>query len=267
MSEENKDIVIADATKDLAMSKPLPTGDERTNMMEWAAALSETKYYDEIVKAGGKNALLAMFLAARDLDINATQALHSGLYIVKGKVSLSSQLMNMMIRRHKHSLVKLVGTDKICTWKGVRRDGTGDTMVSSFSIEDAKRAGLTGNSVWIKYPARMLSNRALSNLAKELFSDCIGNCVIEGEMDYIDVTPQEAPPQKIDRESALFIDKFNLLDLNGVESAFIESIVANTPENRSTLISQCAQNPETFKINLEKFKAKHWNGNKVIEEQ
>jgi len=187
-AKETKELVKVETN--LPMSKALPKGEEAETLFRWAAVLSDTKYYHELVSSGGKNALAALLLAARDLDISASQAINSGMYIVKGKVSLSSQIMNMMVRRQGHSIVKIESNDKICTWKGVRKDNK-DTMVSTFTIEDAQRAGLLGNDVWKKYPTRMLSNRAFSALAKELFSDCIGNCCIEGEMDYIDITPKE----------------------------------------------------------------------------
>jgi len=247
MSEETKAIVPVEIN--LPMSKALPRGEEADTLFKWATVLSDTKYYQEMVASGGKNALAAILLAARDLDISASQAINSGMYIVQGKVSLSAQLMNTLVRRHGHSIVKMVSTDEICTWKGVRKDN-GDTMTSTFSIKDAERAGLLKNPVWGKYPARMLSNRAFSALAKELFSDCIGNCYIEGEIETIDVTPE---PEPMDKESILFINKFNLNDLDCPASKFIEGICANLKQERTKTIAQAAENPDKFEVGLQGF--------------
>jgi hypothetical protein len=179
MNEETKAIVPTEIY--VPMSKALPSGEEAETLFKWAAVLSETKYYQDIVASGGKNALAAILLAARDLDISASQAINSGMYIVKGKVSLSAQLMNMMIRRRGNSIKKKIGNSEICTLIGKRKDN-GDEMESTFTIKMAERAGLLKNQVWNSYPERMLFSRALSSLAKDLFPDCIGNCHIEGEI-------------------------------------------------------------------------------------
>lgn len=250
MSEESKAIVPVEIN--LPMSKALPRGEEADTLFKWAAVLSDTKYYQDMVASGGKNALAAILLAARDLDISASQAINSGMYIVKGKVSLSAQLMNTMVRRNGHSIVKMVSTNELCTWKGVRKDN-GDTMTSSFSIKDAEKAGLLKNAVWSSFPARMLSNRAFSNLAKELFSDCIGNCCIEGEYDSIDVTPESEP---MDKASLEFIDRFDLLQLDSPASKFINSISVNIGQSRQKTIAQAAKDSGKFEKSLERFKEK-----------
>ena len=254
MNEENKELVVRDNS--LIMSKALPSGEEAETLFKWAAVLSDTKYYQELVASGGKNALAAILLAARDLDISASQAINSGLYIVKGKVSLSAQLMNMMVRRKGHSIVKVESTDTICTWQGVRKDN-GDKMTSTFTIDDAKKAGLLSNQVWSKYPTRMLSNRAFSFLAKELFSDCIGNACIEGEMDFIDVTPPVAQKADSQREDVLdFVKLFDIENLQSAGSKFIDHISARTGETRSNTIFSAAQNADRFAEKLEQFSKK-----------
>ena len=256
MNEETKDVAIRDNS--LIMSKALPSGEEAETLFKWAAVLSDTKYYQELVASGGKNALAAILLAARDLDISASQAINSGLYIVKGKVSLSSQLMNMMIRRKGHSITKTESTDTVCTWKGTRKDN-GDKMTSTFSIDDAKKAGLLSNtaSVWSKYPTRMLSNRAFSFLAKELFSDCIGNCCIEREMDFIDVTPPVAQKDDSQREDVSdFVKLFDIKNLQSAGSRFIDHISARTGETRSNTIFSAAQNADRFAEKLAQFSEK-----------
>lgn len=254
MSEENKEIATVETN--LIMSKALPSGEEAATLFKWAAVLSDTKYYHDIVESGGKNALAAILLAARDLDISASQAINSGMYIVKGKVSLSSQLMNMMVRRKGHSIVKTESNDKTCTWKGIRKDN-GNTMTSTFTIDDAKKAGITGNPVWAKYPTRMLSNRAFSFLAKELFSDCIGNCCIEGEMESIDVTPAEPEKaEQMENETVNFMKKFDLLNPNSRGYKFIDYISVRTGESQRNTIISASHESEKFAQRLDQFSPK-----------
>lgn len=51
-----------------------------------------------------------------------------------------------------------------------------------FTLEDAKTAGLFGNNVWQKYPARMLQFRARSWALKDTYPDVLGGCLL-GEYD------------------------------------------------------------------------------------
>jgi hypothetical protein len=54
------------------------------------------------------------------------------------------------------------------------RSDTGETLGTSFSIGDAKRAGLWGSRAWVKWGAlRMLRYRALGFLCRDLFSDVL----------------------------------------------------------------------------------------------
>ena len=249
MTEETKDLA---KLEDGGFTKGLAIGNEFENMMKWSEMFAETKYYQQMTAQGGKFAILAIFAVARDLDIPYTSALNGGIYIVQGRVQLSSQMMNLMIRRKGHSVRKKIHTDEICHLVGTRADN-GDTMESVFTIQHAEKAGLTKNPVWKSHTQRMLFNRALSNLAKDLFADCIGNALVEGEMDTIDVTTSVVEPEPMEKESALFIDKFGLLDLNCVASKFIDSISVNLGQTRTETIKQCSKEPEKFQKNLDRF--------------
>jgi len=253
MTEEKKDKDFENEVKKIAFSKQLPMGDEAENIMKWAALMSDTKFYQNMVTSGGKNAILAIFLTARSLDVDPMMAISGGIFCVQGRTMLSSQLMNMMIRRQGHSIKKKVGTAEICHLVGTRIDGMKDSMESIFTIQMAERAGLTKNPVWKSFPERMLFSRALSNLAKDLFPDCIGNSLCEGEIEMTEIEIVEPEPTQINKENLMFIDKFGLLDLKCHASLFIESISANLGQARSVTISQCAKEPEKFQKNLDKF--------------
>jgi len=88
--------------------------------------------------------------------------------------------MNGLIRRAGHSIKIVVSSDTHCTLLGTRSDG--DSFETSFTMDDAIKAGLASGNVWKKYPADMLYNRCMSRLARRLFSDVIGNAYVEGEI-------------------------------------------------------------------------------------
>jgi hypothetical protein len=78
-------------------------------------------------------------------------------------------------------------TTAVCsvTRKGFR------PSIGSFSVGDAKRAGLWGKNVWAQYPARMLKFRARSFVLRDQFGDALrGLRTAEEESEVIDVTPR-----------------------------------------------------------------------------
>lgn len=148
------------------------------NTRQLCQLLMETPHYAKI----GKEGIYAIVETAKSLNIDPRLALGGGLYYVKGKVELSARMMNSLIRSQKHSITRdKKSDDTICVLHGKRADN-GDTWTESFSLEDAKKAGLANNPVWKNFTRDMLFARALSRLARQLFPDIIGNCYVEGEL-------------------------------------------------------------------------------------
>jgi len=248
MNEENKEIAVKEDTQ---IVNSLPFGDELEGMMKWAEMMGVTPFYKKMVEEGGKYGVLAIFAAARELNIPSFQALNGGLWVVQGRVTLSAQMMGLLIRRRGHMITKKIGTTEACHLVGKRAD-TGEECEMMFTMQQAQTANLTKNPVWKNFPALMLYNRCLSMLAKQLFQDAIGNSVVEGELDFIDITPENVE-KPMDKDSLLFIDRFGLLDLSCDASRFIDSIAVNTGQSRTQTISKCAKEADKFALNLNKF--------------
>lgn len=139
--------------------------------------LMQTPHYKKM----GSEGIFAIVQKARAVGVNPLDALNGGMYFVRGKVEMTSTMMNDLIRRKKHSITKDKNSDdKICILHGKRIDN-GDTWCESFSIEDAQKAGIYQNQ-WIKYPKDMMFARALSRLARQLFPDVIKGCYVEQEI-------------------------------------------------------------------------------------
>lgn len=160
------------------MSKELMNYSEELRALETIADhASKTKWFESL---GGKAGMTMIALYARELQLPVMQCLFGGMKAVLGKVELSPVMMNALIRKSGHSMKTIVHTNEKCELKGKRRD-TGEEMVVSFSIEDAKKAGIY-KGAWITYPKNMTYKSCLSNLAKWLFPDVIGPSYIEGEI-------------------------------------------------------------------------------------
>jgi hypothetical protein len=132
----------------------------------------------------GAEGLYAIVQKAKSMGICPLDALNGGMFCVNGKVEMSAQMMNRLIRSKGHSIQKIDEkcTKTCCVLKGKRADN-GDVWMISFSVEDAKRAGLVKlNGPWEKFPEAMCFARALSMLARQLFPDVIVDTYVEGEI-------------------------------------------------------------------------------------
>ena len=168
-----------------------------------------------------KSGVMMVMLAARELGIPPMQALNGGINIISGKVEISARMMNALIRKAGHQIKVKESTDNHCVLIGKRCD-TGETLEVSFSLADAQKAGLVkSGGGWTKFPKDMCFARALSRLARQLFSDVIGIGYVEGEIKPVDaeiimpediVHVEEVP---VEDEAAMiqdFISKFDKED-------------------------------------------------------
>lgn len=158
--------------------------------------LMQTPHYAKLTEPG----IFAIVSKAKAVGVDPMVALDGGMYYVKGKVEMSAQMMNSLIRQAKHSITKdKRSDDNICILHGKRADN-GDTWTESFSIEEAQKAGLLGNMVWKIYPRDMLFARALSRLARQLFPDILRGCYVEGEISQETAISEELPIQETKTE-------------------------------------------------------------------
>lgn len=131
---------------------------------------------------GEEAGVMMIMLSARELGIPPMQALNGGINIINGKAEISARMMSALIRKAGHQIkIKAISED-YCTLVGKRAD-TGETEESSFSVSEAQKAGLVkAGGGWVKWPKDMCFARALTRLARELFSDVIGIGYVEGEI-------------------------------------------------------------------------------------
>lgn len=139
--------------------------------------LSKSPHYQKLGEAG----IFAIVSKAKAMGISPLEALNGGMYYVQGKVEMSGQTMLALIRAKGHSVTLDPGSSNEMVTLHGRRADNGDTWTVSFSIEDAKRAGIY-KAVWTSYPKTMLTWRCVSMLARCLFSDVIKGCYVEGEI-------------------------------------------------------------------------------------
>lgn len=164
------------------MSKELsltPTPEELNVYQIMAKKAAESQFFQKI---GGEAGLLSIMLMARELGLPPLQSVMGGMSVIQGKVEVSPRMMNTMIRKAGHRLDIIDASDTKCIIKGTRND-TKETYECSYSLEDAKKAGLVrSGGGWEKYSSDMLFARCLSRLARRLFADVISSAYVQGEI-------------------------------------------------------------------------------------
>jgi hypothetical protein len=170
----------------------MPSEQELMVYQTWAKTAVDSNMYRGIGKESG---IMMIMLTAREFGIGPAQAINGGINIIEGRVELSARMMNALIRKSKHSIKILKSTETECVLLGTRKDNN-DSLECSFTIEEAKNAGLIKEKgAWKKTPKDMLYARALTRLARQLFADVIGIGYVEGEISQEDPieTPQITP--------------------------------------------------------------------------
>ena len=121
-------------------------------------------------KGGAQAAVKVM--AGQELGFGPIASM-TGIYIVKGRVTLSANLMAAAIKRHPHYTFRVKEhTAEVCSIDFIE---DGEVIgTSTFTMQDAKDAGLAGSETYKKFPKNMLYARALSNGAKWYCPDVFG---------------------------------------------------------------------------------------------
>ena len=183
-----------------------------------SSALTRISSVDDLARVGEVFVKSGFFADTRDaaqaiVKVMAGQELGfapiasmTGVYIVKGKVSLSANLIAAAVKRSGRYTFRVRKHDAtVCEVEFFECDKLGNKEsigFSSFSIEEARAAKLTDSATWKNFPRNMLYARAISNGAKWHCPDVFGGPVytpdelgatIDGETgEMIDVSPTAA---------------------------------------------------------------------------
>lgn len=161
------------------MSNELATTDAFAvaNQISQLKELGSTLVKSGLLPAGIKSAEAAVviILKGRELGLPPMQAL-SHVHVVNGKPTLSAEVMLAMALQRGHRVVVAESTNERATVKGQRLEWPGQygpEQSLTFSMEDARTAGVTGNPTWKKYPAAMLRARAISAFMRMFAPDVL----------------------------------------------------------------------------------------------
>ena len=199
-------------------------------------------------------------LAGREMGFGPFQSM-AGIHIVKGKPTMSANLIAAAIRRSgRYDFRVKQHDDQKCVIEfTMDRQPIG---VSIFTIEDAKKAGLASNDNYRKYPKNMLYARAMSNGAKwhcpDVFGgpvytpDELGAIIDPEEGTVIDVSPEPVKvlPAKITITSEQREELEQLIRRKGADAARllsyyeVESLSDLTPKQHAHAIERLSGRPD-----------------------
>ena len=117
---------------------------------------------------GTPEAAMLVIMAGREFGLGAMASLRS-FHVVEGKPTMSAQAM--MARCLEHPSCKLFRvvrskcTHEVAVVEVQRRDWS-EPETYTWTLDDAKRAGLAGRPNWSKYPRDMLINRCVAEAAR-----------------------------------------------------------------------------------------------------
>jgi hypothetical protein len=193
------------------MSNLIPTAGDFATMKELGNMAIRSGFLPTSIKTPEQ--AVVIMLKGREIGIPPMQAF-SSIAVVSGKPTMSAELMLSMIYRNvPGAIVNFLVTDaNQCSIEARRPNGKFTKF--SFTMEDAKRANLTGKGPWVTYPAAMLRARCISAMARAMFPDALSGIVytpeelgaqVNDDGEILDV-PTETKPREIEAQ-ALFDDK------------------------------------------------------------
>jgi hypothetical protein len=144
---------------------------------------------------------VVILLKGQELGLPPMQAFAS-IAVINGRPTLTAEVMlSLVYKQHEKAGITFVSsTNQECVIEASRPGGKTSTF--TFTLEDAKRAGLLAKGPWEQYPAAMLRARCISAMARAMFPDALAGCVY---------TPEELGAQ-VDQEGAVLEVKSEIVE-------------------------------------------------------
>lgn len=168
-----------------------------TEAKELASTLSSARTIPEALQKAPAD-VLAIVMAGAELGLAPMQSLRA-LVLIKGKPTLSADAMGALVksRRDVCQFLTLDSSDATRATYSTQRVGDPKPTTLSFTIEEARTAGLNGDN-WRKFPAAMLRARALSAICRAVYPDLILGVYDPEELEHVEkeVPPPSSPPRR-----------------------------------------------------------------------
>lgn len=127
--------------------------------------------------------ILVVLLSGHELGISPLRSLQA-IHVIRGRPVLSADLLAALVMRSPLCLYFSVveSTPERCTVE-THRKGSPRPERLTWTLEQAKAAGLTGKDTWKAHAATMLSHRARAALARRVYPDLVMGIYCDDEAD------------------------------------------------------------------------------------
>ena len=165
-----------------------------------ASRVADTDFVPKALR-GKPEAVLACILAGHEAGISPMQSL-SKIHVVDGRPAMSAELMRALVLRAGHEIWVEEQSSTRVILKG-QRAGSERVSTVTWTMDDAKRANLSGKQNWRSYPTAMLLARATSELCRMIFPDVLAGIShtieeigdLSDDVDPIYGAPEVVPPK------------------------------------------------------------------------
>lgn len=149
----------------------MSTFDIMPSCWELAQRITRTEFVPTALR-GKPEAVMACMLTGHEVGMPPMMALKQ-IHVIEGRPTLSAEGMRALVLSRGHEVwFEDISTTRV-TIVGVRAGTTRETRIT-WSMDDAKRAGLDSKQNWRKFPRPMLEARSTGELCRLIFADVIG---------------------------------------------------------------------------------------------
>lgn len=145
---------------------------------ELAAQIARTEFVPDAYR-GKPEAIAACILYGDELGIGPMQSL-AKIDIVKGRPAPRAELGRALAHAAGHELWVEDQTNTRVTVSG-RRRGSNHVQSVTWTMDDAKKAGIAGNPNYAKYPRQMLLARASAELVRAMCPEVLAGIAVFAE--------------------------------------------------------------------------------------
>ena len=150
--------------------------------------------------------VLAIVLSGAELGLAPMASLRA-LQMIKGKITISADGMHAIaLASPACECVRCIETTPLVARFEAKRRGS-PAIVLSFSIEDARAAGLTGNATYQKFPAAMLRARCLCAILRLVFPDVMLGVYSPDELHDVVEAPLSVESHASSAAAAVFAER------------------------------------------------------------
>lgn len=123
----------------------------------------------------------AAILTGSELGLSPMASLRA-IHVIQGRPTLSAAVMRAVCQAAGHSITVVEATATRAVVEGSRR-GSQHVQRSTWTMDRAKNAGVTGKDNWKNFPQEMLTARATAEVARLIAADLLHGLYTDDEVD------------------------------------------------------------------------------------